>query len=196
MSKYSGKCDVYDMLGDLTDQQISEYKIYAYGNEIIPLKINTPSDLIPYYPYIVRLWFGDTIHLSEKSFVDSEEEEFLTFYMDELKRYWRRCKRNKTPFDSTRAYEMITMSGFVQPWNRELVDRVAESGEKATFEGVHIPAHDAMREKLYKEMLANGYDDDRAYRWCFGINRWVKWFNEKNTVEGMCPEVYPNKEDE
>lgn len=200
MSGYSGKCDVYDSLVMIREvKDFSNVKIYAADNEVIPLKINSKKDLIPYYPYLTSIMCGDSegntiIHLSKKSFVDAEEEEILGWRLDELKKYYRRCKRNKTAYDKSEALKLITY--FVDnpsSYSEELVNRVAELGEKATIEGVHLPSHDHMRKKLYEEMIAAGYPDDVSYRWCFGWNRWLNKESMEDIGDGYAQGVIKNE---
>lgn len=190
ISKYSGRCDCYDVLVDIREiTDFSKVKIYAYGNFIIPLRIDSQKDLMPYYPYIVAISVGNSdgtqiIHLSKKSYVDAEEEDHLTWDLDTLKRYYRRQKRKHQPFDSAEALKKISFfseSPEVAPeYKKELVNRVREFGEKATIEDIHIPFMDTMRQQLYEDMIAAGWNDDKAYEWCFGWKR--LWDRTKNTL--------------
>ena len=52
MSRFSGKCDLYDHCGDYTDSQLQASRFYI-GRNIIPLKIETQKDLAPYYPHLI-----------------------------------------------------------------------------------------------------------------------------------------------
>ncbi len=178
ISKYSGKCDLYDVLVDIREvTDFSKVKIYAANNFIVPLRIDSQKDLMPYYPYIVAISVGNSdgtqiIHLSEKSYIDSEEEERLTGNLDTLKCYYRRQKRRHEPFDSDEALKKIYFfDSTPEYYKKELVNRVKELGEKATIEDIHIPYCDAMRQRLYEDMVAAGWNDDRAYEWCFGWQR-------------------------
>ena len=100
ISVFSSKCDVYDslvMIHNITD--FSNVRIYASGNHIIPLRIDSQKDLIPYYPYLVAMMSSSkdgymSVYLSGKSYVDTEEEERLQWRLNQLKKYYRRCKRN------------------------------------------------------------------------------------------------------
>jgi len=186
ISKYSGKCDLYDVLVDIREiTDFSKVKIYSANNSIIPLRIDSQKDLMPYYPYIVAISVGDSdgtqiIHLSDKSYVDTEEEEHLIWDLDTLKRYYRRQKRKHQPFDSDEALKKISFFDDPAEYKKELVNRVIELGEKATIEDIHIPFMDTMRQRLYEDMVAAGWNDDRAYEWCFGWKR--LWDRTKNTL--------------
>lgn len=174
VSIYSGKCDVYDslvMINDITD--FSNVRIYASDNHIIPLRIDSQKDLIPYYPYLVVMMSSIkdeeiSVHLSEKSYVDTEEEERLQWRLNQLKKYYRRCKRNHEPYDEKEAIKKICIWDTAEEYETELVNRVKLSGEKATYIGVHIPMFDEMRKKLYDEMISAGYNKFESKLWCFG----------------------------
>ena len=175
ISRYSGKSDLADTCDIFgIDEIISKYKIYAHGN-ILPLKIEKPSDIVPYYPYLTASMSsskedGGVIYLSSQSYVDEEETRHLQLYLDLVKKYWRKCKRNKMPFDEDEALKKICWMT-PKDYEKEIVRRVKEQGEKATIDGIHYPMSDYYRNELYKEMIANGWDDFKAYQWCFGWER-------------------------
>ena len=89
MSVYSGKADLFDNLGDATDEKLQNSNIYI-GDNIIPLRINNQHDLAPYYPYLVAVgsWSDGhaEIHLSTESFIDTDERESLTWKLEDVKR--------------------------------------------------------------------------------------------------------------
>lgn len=174
MSIYSGKCDVYDSLVEINNiSDFDNVKIYANGNHIIPLRIDSQRDLIPYYPYLVSMMSSTkdgekTIYLSEKSYVDTEEEERLQWRLEQLKKYYRRCKRNHEPYDEKEAIKKICIWNVSEDYETELVNRVKIDGEKATYDGIHIPIFDKMRKKLYDDMVYAGYSKFKSRLWCFG----------------------------
>lgn len=181
MSEYSGKCDLADhfcMLGsgDHTEENINaeiartDFYIY-HDNKRHRLDIHNYKDLVPYFPYIIGVGaFNSTsgrnmIIVSSKSWVDTEEEDHLTWVLENAKREYRRCKRKKIPFDADAWYEKSV-------WNKEsekkeIIDRVAKYGEKATIEGIHCLFYDKWdRVRLAQEMSRVGYSD-------FEISQWV-----------------------
>lgn len=178
MSIYTGKCDVFDtfvMIYEITD--FSNVHIYAANNDLIPLQINSQKDLIPYYPYLIVCMSSSkegeiNANLSDRSYIDIDEEERLKWRLDQLKKYYRRCKRNKEKFDDKKALQLIC------PWDNneknygiELVKRVKFDGNKATYNGIHIPSLDVSRKKLFDDMVDSGYDELKAWAWCFGWER-------------------------
>jgi len=184
MSVYSGKCDVADHFcmigpGDHTEEEINkeiartDFYIY-HKDKQHRLDIHSYKDLVPYFPYIVAVgcFNGEkgrqTIVFSSRSWVDHEEEDRLTWMLEDAKKEYRRCKRKKIPFDiDTCLSRMSTFNTDITDIKREVVKRVAEKGEKADVEGLHLPYYDKWdRAMLAQEMSKVGYSD-------FEISRWV-----------------------
>ena len=165
MSKFSGKCDVYDSLIGInryTEEELkNNVKIYV-GNNTEPLHIEKISDLIPYYPYLIAVGCYDNverksvIHLSSESFVDREERESIEWRLKDLIRIYNRCKRKKIEFDVEDAVKQITWNGWNEEPYRELANRVKENGKKAAVDGIHLKMHEIYRKELVDEMLENG----------------------------------------
>lgn len=165
MSKFSGKCDVYDTLISIhqyTDEELkNNVKIYV-GSSKEPLQINSCKDLIPYYPYIVAsASFNNPerksiIQLSKESWVDTEERDSLQFKLDRTLMTYNKCQRVKVPFDKTVAVNLICPSGFNRDACEMIVDRVAKYGKKANIDGLHLMMHDIYRRELVEVMLDNG----------------------------------------
>ena len=107
MSLYSGKCDLYDsliMIHNYTEDKIkNDVKIYV-GNNKEPLKINDMKDLIPYYPHLICMSHYDNaekkavIYITDRSFVDIEEQESLEFKLKQVLKVYNRCKKKNIPF--------------------------------------------------------------------------------------------------
>jgi len=173
MSVYSGKCDVADYLSDATDEYLQNSNIYI-GDNIIPLRINNQHDLAPYYPYLVAIgsWSDGhaEIYLSSESFIDAEEREHLTWKLEDVKRYRRRCKRHKEPYDEDEAAKKISFMKEPEDVEREITRRVKENGDKATINGLHDYIHEYYRKELLEEMLRLGWDKRRAKLWI-----WKDW---------------------
>lgn len=79
MSRFSGKFDFCDKIDIQGLDRILRCDVYCKGQR---LELKTRRDCIPYYPHIPCLCWWDnergrgTIHLSEKSWVDIEEERY------------------------------------------------------------------------------------------------------------------------
>ena len=81
MSRFSGKCDLYDCI--IIHGSFDEFKkrfphIYI-GHGDTPIKYKRLKDLVPYYPYIPWFVYSEKkghgiIRLSERSYIDELEE--------------------------------------------------------------------------------------------------------------------------
>lgn len=170
---------------DMEKDHIDKLKIYLSGHNLIPLAIKEPKDLIPYYPYLIgmstRTKDGDmVVHLSEESYIDREEREHLGWRMDEIKKYYRKCKRKFQEFNKEEALSKVWFYGENPPdYIVEMVNRVATDGNKATIDDLHDPMHEHMRKLHYDLMVEAGWDSDLAYMWVYGFSRWCKKHSKK-----------------
>ena len=109
----SGKSDFQDIveMHYSAEEILSKYKIYASINDIIPLKIETKKDLVAYYPYLVSVMSSNKeeggVIMLYKSYIDMEEEKSLTYKLNDLIKYYKKCKRKKIPFDKNEALKKI-----------------------------------------------------------------------------------------
>lgn len=176
---------MYDHFGDATDEELQHANIYI-GDNIVPLRINNQHDLAPYYPYIISMggWSKGyaEIHLSKESFIDEEEREHLTWKLEDVKRYWRSCKRKKIPYDIEKATQIISFFGMPNGIEQEIAERVKKDGEKATIDGIHDYMHEYYRNKLLEEMIRLGWDKRVAKYWIW--KDWKKAYEEEEVING------------
>lgn len=170
MSCYSGKADCYDYLiaiNRYTDEELKNNVDIYIGDIKTPLKIQSRKDLIPCYPHLVTASFHDnesrkaTIYISSESWVDREERDNLRFILKDILRIYNRCKRNKIEFDVEEAVKQVTWNGWNEDAYRELANRVAKSGKKATIDGIHLKMHEYYRQELVNCMIENGLNPCR-----------------------------------
>lgn len=186
MGLISGKSDFQDWceMHNTPDEIINKYNIYC-GDNIVPLKIESKKDLVAYYPYLTTLIVfdketGGKVYLSHDSFIDREERERLQWKLDEIKKYRRKCRRKKVPFNKDEAIKLISpFYNTDAPYLLEIVDRVMKNGDKATIDGIHDPFHERMREKWFDIMVSNGWDEKTAYIWVYGFKRWMDIFERE-----------------
>lgn len=182
MSALCGKCDVLDWFNDRSDDYIANSKFYIYtpDGRSHRLDIHTRKDLALYAPYLVAMAAGNgegcTVHISSTCFIDREEAEHLTFELDRAKQLYRRCKRKKQLFDRSEAYREISWNGEYETAQsdepaKQIVDRVAEQGEKATIDGIHDRLHDYYRREFLDYLLEMGYDKATAAIHVYGWER-------------------------
>jgi len=92
MSKFSGKCDLADLIEIKGGyDKIKGYEIYLGDMEHL-IEHHSLKDLVSYYPYIETMGYHNnstnkgTIILSKKSWVDIEEERYGHLEMHDLYR--------------------------------------------------------------------------------------------------------------
>ena len=120
------------------------------------------------------------IHISKESFIDEEEREHLTWKLEDVKRYWRSCKRKKIPYDVEKATQLISFLGTPNGIEQEIAERVEKDGDKATIDGIHDYIHELYRNKLLEEMIRLGWDRRVAKYWIW--KDWGKVFREEEAI--------------
>ena len=167
MSKYSGKCDIYDSFSDYTDEQLRQTRFVIGTQQII---IRNQTELAPFYPFLVGVHCADAnggvVHMTPYSYVDAHETEILTFYLDELKKAMRSLKRKKQ--EVTVEALLARVSWNKNQYVRVLAERVYEHGNKATIDGVSMDGiMPIYRGLLFKDMVAMGYTEEASRDWVY-----------------------------
>ena len=177
MSKFSGKCDVYDCLVEMKKYTLDELKnnvTIRVGSEKEPLIFNSMADLIPYYPYMISLEFSDNksrksnIIISSKSWVDKEEEDILIFYKEQLLKFYNRNKRKGMNLREEDIMRKLSLC-IDKDAPLEMCKRMIREDGDFDIDGIHLKSHEYYRELLVEEMVKNGIDP-RIY----GYDRFVK----------------------
>lgn len=171
MSKYSGKCDLYDSIGDYSDEDIAnKVKIY-YAGSIVPLDAKSQKDVMPFYPFVAGIMYGESdgtriFHIGRRSYVDSQEEEIVKSAKREVERYYNRCKRKKMDFDPNYFTSFFALE-------KEMAEDVVRVGIKKVLESdeYHTKMSEYYRKALYKDMVDAGWNPLVALRWIFGWRR-------------------------
>ncbi len=181
MSQFCGKCDFYDgfvaISGEGDEKKVEEnlkkLKLYIYGKDGRDhrVKSDTIKDIAKYYPYLegcaaYNRETGYNILLSSDSFIDQEEREHVGWYVKEVYKYWRKCKRIKKPFVVDECVKALSY------WSntdilRTIAERVATDGNKAEFDDIHLSLHEYYRRRWFDELVRLGYSEFEAYNWCF-----------------------------
>ena len=186
ISRYSGRCDVADHFSDRTNEYIRNSRFYLADNPI-PLRIENRHDLAPYYPYLVASMGsyqdGCVCQLTDRSYIDAEEEEHLEWKLRDFHKYYRKCKRAKIPFNAEAALEKCC---FFEPTDvdREIAERVGLYGKKATIEGLHDSIHEHYRQTLFDEMIRLGWDERTAGYWIWKDWRYLIKQEGDDTMDG------------
>ena len=191
-SDFSDFCEMHHTPNDI----INNYKIFATMKDIIPLHITSKGDLVAYYPYTIAVSSNcidndntkGVVYLSSTSQIDDDEKEYLQLKLESIKRYYRSCRRKKEDFVCEKALFRISYGDTAEKCEKQLVDRVAKLGEKATIDGIHRESSDSLRAKWYQLMLDNGWEEDTAYKWVYGWRRWLNKIGADNYGDGYFQE--------
>lgn len=172
MSRFCGKCDFADWIMDRSDEEIKNSEFYIWSDDRRHrLDIHNQYDAALYYPYLVSMGYHsdgkDVVVLQEESFIDREEQERIGWYVRDVMKVWRRCKRKKQEFVPEDVFREVNWGSQHNPQIEEVIKRVAENGDKATFEGIHTDIHEFYRKEWYKYLLEIGYPEYKAYEWVF-----------------------------
>lgn len=179
MSIFCGKCDFYDGFvaircdGDETkvSEELKNLELFIRGKDgrTHRVKSDTIKDIAKYYPYLECIMTGNkektTIILTSDSFIDQEEEEHIGWYIRDVYKYWRKCKRNKKPFVVDECIESLYWMN--DDILRTVAERVAKDGNKAEFDDIHLSLHEYYRRRWFGELVRLGYTELEAYNWCF-----------------------------
>jgi len=74
-------------------------------------------------------------------------------------------------FNDEEAMKKICVWKLPSDYEMKLISRVKNDGEKAVYEGIHIPRFEHCRKMLYDDMIEAGYDEALAKLWCFGLRK-------------------------
>ena len=189
MSKYSGKCDLYDILAiydvlvdtdkfaDDAMDTLSNWTIrVGYHGET--LRIKSVKDIVPYFPFVETSGgYGNgkaNITLTEKSWVDVEAERhygLITEYLSKKAKYAKR--KGLDPVDYMKHCGFLSMREANDPETEALLGRIAVDGKKADWSGLVPGFGKYMRDELYDTMVNFGYSPVEAGEWCYhGRRTW------------------------
>ena len=175
----------YDSLieiGEVTD--FSRVHIYINHNPV-ELRIDSYKDLIPYFPCVPSVEIVSNeeyrISISGKPSYRRDEEDMFNIYLRDLTTCYNRLKHDKN----------LSLETLVERYNSkyswwglpkdeliaELASRLIEAKgkkDKVDISDLYLPSGDWFRKRLYEEMINNGWKENVAYRWCYGLSRWEK----------------------
>lgn len=196
MSLFSGKCDLYDSLimirkenddTDWTKYEIEKYTKDSHLNTetfkfegLEKITVTCVKDLVPYFPFIECIGISSADHshiiLSEKSFIDSEEEEFMFTKVNSIKRYVNHCKRNgETPEfnDFCKKHWWNDSDTNLETIFERIVEHPYKKDRRWYIKDLHDSMHNYYRKMLYEEMIKYGYSEDESYKWVYeGVKTW------------------------
>ena len=182
MSRFSGKCDFYDGVvaihcdgdTDKLEEFLAETDIYIRGRDERTHKVvvQNEKDAVKYYPYLESIAAfnrngRNTIVLSSRPFIDSEEMEILGWHIDDARKYWKKCKRNKVECNVDEYITHRSSWSCSEYLDRPIMEKIIKDGEKAEFDDIHDNMHEYFRRRWFEEMVRVGYSEWEAFNWCF-----------------------------
>lgn len=181
MSQFSGKCDFYDSViaihcdGDKSkaEEFFAKTKVYIYGkgDRRHKLDIKNTKDAVKYYPYLESIAAfnkeeGNTIILSSRPFIDSEESQFIGWHIKDAMKYWKKCKRKKLEYSVEDYLENYCWFSDNE-MDKIIIERIIKDGNSAEFDDLHDNLHEYFRRRWFEEMVEEGYSEWEAFNWCF-----------------------------
>lgn len=177
MSKYCGKCDVYDHFCTIRDREtlnenLEKTKIY-HGEGL--LNIENEEELALYYPYII--WMGcfggehESMHISSTDYIRQKEKESLEIYKSLILREKARIRRKKMEYDPEQIFQKVFGSWYDSE-KETLIDLIKrfEHKNKVDMSDIRLKSREWER-RIWYEDLTNiyGYDDDFARDWVWHL---------------------------
>lgn len=174
MSRYSGKCDIYDTFenGDDTfdTDKIRRTEFFQNGEK---LNINTERQLALYFPFIVASMFhvkNDkcVCNISSMSYMRRSEIENIEFYLDQIRKEKRMCKlRGEEPTPERiieRRFSWIS-NGKTKESIISLIEKSSGKGRKK-YDDVRLDIYDYTRQRWYNDLISKyNYPREFAYDW-------------------------------
>ena len=173
MSLYSGKsdlCDSIEIVG--MDKFLKECEIYTKTSDLVPLKIESEKDLVPFYPYLCWLMTNNKYYLCEDNFINEEENEIKEWYLEEIVKEYKKAKRNKTEFNPK-----YWGGGRKDEFWDAIVEVVRKKGDKTKLEDledIHTYMAEYYRKRWYEELIRVGWREDQAYHCAYGLRRFIQ----------------------
>ena len=172
MSKYCGKCDLYDhffMFDDiLVEEQLRDVKIYQ-GIQRELLDIKDEKGLALYFPYICGMASNKFILIGNNDYIREREINSINFYVREAKREKNLCKRKKLEYIPEEVYKkrLAWTSEENKDACMEIIKRVGLGG-RLKFDDIRLPSLDWQRKEWLEDLINKyGYDSDFARKWVY-----------------------------
>lgn len=144
MSKFCGKCDLYDCEVVIHGERYPNYwenlKLYMYHKDCEDaekIEINSAKDLVLYYPFIECSSGGSgsvrSVFINELSSITKENYELLEFYKQGFVKFYNKCKRKKVSYIPEEAFNEVVWSKDNRSDLLELAKRVGEKKNRADY---------------------------------------------------------------
>ena len=183
MSKYCGKCDLWDllvMIREVNDETTDWDKIKIYQinddstfdengwNNVELLDIKCLKDLLPYAAYIVNMasWGKDycIVYIGTESYAQQMERKRIEWAVRDLKCIYRKYKRKKIDFN---VDDMLREIWNPSELDKQVAQRIMEHPTSFKTDGLKVLICEYYKANLYDDMIKEGYSENEAYEWCY-----------------------------
>ena len=157
MSKYTGKCDFYDTVYMIhgVDVILKTADIY-YGDAKVEAK--EENDLFPYSTHLIASMGsnpeGKVINLSQNSFIDDEEKDFLSWRIQDCIKLARKAKKEKKAFTYDYVKSNTEDSSLEEAPYKLIVSIINSSPDVVKF---HIPKDYRAARRVVEDFLIPTY---------------------------------------
>ena len=181
MSKYCGKCDFGDFY-EISEERMKNADIYI-GNNIVPLRIDSYKDALPYFPFLVSSAIssdsGTVVFLSERSYIDVFEESILENKFDRMKKAYKKAKKKS---------QNVELKDLINPFTDEIELSYAKiliesNGKCERPKDIHLKSSEYYRNEFYNDMIKAGWDENKAYKWVYGFDAWLEKLRKEKDVK-------------
>lgn len=186
MSKFCGKCDLYDTLciwgiidgGKFTPEAPGILARWTFTVGGKPLEVSEPRDLVPYFPFIVSSGgFGressSHVRLTGESHTDTRAKEHFGLLKKTMVAARKKATRKGLNVREA-VYSCIGNPGHGDRLDRILAERVlcgADGGKNARYDDLVPDFHGMYRGELSGAMVENGYTPEQAREWAYNGRR-------------------------
>jgi len=161
MGKFTGKSDFQDWceMHNTPDKIVKNAKIYLGDARV---DIRNENDLIPYYTHLIAVMTGsnegETIHLSSSSYLNTQEQEAVSWKVRDCIHYARKAKKEKKPFnwDYMKDKVFIGFSDGPEVY-KQIIDIINNNPDIIKF---HLPANYASNARILETFIVPEYFND------------------------------------
>lgn len=184
MSRYSGKCDVFDSFAcysgrafdeEKTNQKI-ENTVIMIGSEYVIA--DNMKELALYFPYTIgiALWCNDCgiskAYISEVDYIRQREIQVIELYVDAIKREKKRLRRRHEEYIVNSVYERVKQS--TSEINKDAVIYLIEQlrdKNKVDVSNIRLKSLEYYRDVWFDDLVNKyGYDEEFSRKWVWHLD--------------------------
>lgn len=171
MSRFSGKCDLYDWFYDSDEtKMIKNIKATTFVINDTEYYFGTIKEIVPYYSHLVIFATNNRVVVSSESYIDMEESAHFKYKLSEAKGAYRKVKRKKLPITVDNVYNNWYHS-YSKDIDMEITKRVVNNYETADTRNLSLKVYRMYRRDLFNEMTKSGYSIEEAINWVYEKER-------------------------